>query len=285
MEFILIVGGIITILLSGAGIWSTGNFVYYRYINNPTGLLLTDDRENATGVPFIIMETIARHSKYRDDKRAADKIRDSYIDVKEYRMLLETYNENGQSQTISRAVEQLKNIEKTHIAIAKRYKSTSAYSEDKRIVINDLTCIKARVTTIENELYIDVKTLKRAEAERDKLEQYAMEFQRIHEENVRKCDIIRLYNHRAKPLKELSVALMEIYTNIADKPDMGGAREEIKNQLTDLALEIDKTLEQVPSYDSVKYVENKLKVSRNLLQEIKNSEYVDVLQINKTEEA
>ena len=63
------------------------------------------------------------------------------------------------------------------------------------------------------------------------------------------------------------------------KHGMEEARREVLRQLKELSRVLDKAVDDLPTYDSVSFVNNKLKINKNLLEDLKNTNYEDLLKI------
>lgn len=232
------------------------------------------------GVPHILLATLMRHSNYDSDRDMAQKIINSYEDVHEYRKLLLSYSKSNDVD-YKEELRQLKTLLKEHESIARVYRSTNAYSEDKRKVKFGLNNIQINISKIEKSTGTKLESLMKAQKESLVDTERDIEALNIHNENVRKCDTVRLYNHKAVPLRELSDNLINMLKNMKDKHGMEESRERVLEQLKELSKVIDTSVEALPTYDSISYVENKINTNQKLLEGLKNTSYVDMLQIEK----
>ncbi len=222
-----------------------GSFIRYTY-----------DRytlRNTSNVPTIFISTISKHSNYSSDERVAKSILESYKNVFEYRRELTSHSKSVGNKYVSE-IKILNSLLRRHKTLARKYRATLALPEDKSFVEAKLEEIGEEVSSIENltntntdslrekQKTVTVDTVKNSEASN------------IHRENLRKCDIIRLYNHKAIPLKDLSTSLIDILDNLKGKQGMEDSKQDILNQLKELSIVIDDSLESLPTYDSKSYV-------------------------------
>ena len=260
---------VIVLVFAGIGLLSAGRYVQDEYL-----------LRGISTIPKVLLSTLSKHDRYRDDRQVAQNIIDSYMAVNEYRKLLVSYNQST-SNDYDFAVRDLDKVLRKHKSIARRYRSSHAYSEDKRRVNLKLGNLEDEVTAIENSTSTSLQSLKKIMKENVVDVEKNNEALTIHKENLRKCDIVRLYNHKAIPLRDLSISLMNMLDNLKGKQGMEKSKLEVLEQLRELSRVIDVSVEALPTYDSKAYVENKIKINRNFLQELKNTSYVDILQIEK----
>lgn len=260
---------IILFLFAGIGLLNAVNYLQDEYLLR--GISTT---------PKVLLSTLNKHDRYRDDRQVAQNIIDSYMAINEYRKLLVSYSKST-GNDYDFAVRDLDKVLIKHKSIARRYRSSSAYSEDKSRVNLKLGNLEDEVTAIENSTSTSLQSLKKIMKENVVDAEKNNEALTIHKENLRKCDIVRLYNHKAIPLRDLSISLVDMLDNLKGKQGMEKSKLEVLEQLKELSRVIDVSVEALPTYDSKAYVENKIKINRNLLQELKNTSYVDILQIEK----
>lgn len=228
--------------------------------------------------PRILLQTIEKHGEYRTDRAVAESILNSYMKTKNYLNLLIKLEKQTKVK-IPTATGEVKNILSAYEMTALKYRNTSAYEVDRELARRSISNLESRI----EEIKIDTGTVQLTEKSLLELnkpkESYLDRFLLVHNENLRKCDIIRPHNHKAVPLKDLSKELMKTLENIEGKDGMELAREEIYAQLNQLSEVIDNSLEELPTYDSKKFVSNKLQVSKRIIEEIDNSQYVDVFKV------
>lgn len=258
---------VLLLLLAGVGLLSVGRYVQDAYL-----------LRGSSTIPKVLLSTLSKHDRYREDRKVAQNIIDSYMAVNEYRKLLVSYIQTTGSN-YDFAVRDLDIVLRKHKSIARRYRSSCAYSEDRRRANLRLGNLEDEVRAIENSTSTNLQSLKNIMKEGMVDTERNYEALTIHKENLRKCDIVRLYNHKAIPLRDLSTSLVGMLDNLKGKQGMEKSKIEVLEQLRELSRVIDVSVEALPTYDSKAYVENKIKINRNLLQELKNTNYVDILQI------
>lgn len=259
---------IILALISGYSLYISGRNLWrrYRYKN------LSDS------TPSILISTIQKHSRWSEDKLSAQNILDSYMKVKEYKELLEAFSKKLGIDNRT-YLKKIKHILHHHEIIAYTYYGTTSDSKDRRAVSKGLEDINMQILKIEADTGTSLKSLKTQKKSEIIVAVDNHQSLIVHKENLRKSDIVRLYNHKATPLKDLSISLMEMLDSIGDKQDKETYRLEILQQLKDVSEALDSCIEALPTYDSNSFIDNKLKINRNLLEGLKNTEYVDTLQI------
>lgn len=224
----------------------------------------------------VFDSTILKHSEYSEDLKIARKLKTFYFETLEGKRSLKDFaNSSGldfsiQEQKIDKVLSDI-------VAATKDYRGTLAYEQHQNTARLAMSNAESEVKKILETLDFnipDFNDLKRIQEHYD--ESFA-----IHKNNLRKCDIIRPHNHKAVPLKNVSTNLIDILKTMSTKGDCWSIRHEIRDQLEELSEVIEKTVDELETFDSKSYVENELKVSRNLLIELKNAQYVDVLKIDK----
>lgn len=234
------------------------------------------------GAPKIFYSTIQKHSKYNGDKKIAENLLTTYNELEDYRKLLIAYSAHS-GKDLKYAVKRVSNQLPKLKIIAKEYRSTEAYTEDKELVKARVEQIISEVRDVQDLSSTDTKYLRKALKQGEVSLDSISSFMKIHNENLRKCDIIRPHNHKSTPLKDLSIELITMLKNIEGKSGMESARDEIYQQLTQLSGVIDNCIEDLPTYDSKKFVDNKLKINKKIMEEIENTQYVDVFKVEVKE--
>ena len=251
-----------------------GLYVLYHY------LYVQIKFKDSGNIPKIFLATISKHSSYEKDREVAEEILESYKKVEDFKtLLLSESNVNKRDYNLE--VKQLKGIMGRHKHIAQRYAATNAYEKDRKRVKDSLREIKVEFQKLEESAGVRLIDLYKVRNKVVEQSQTYLDGLTIHKDNINKCNTVRLYNHKAKPLKDLSSSLVEMLENLKALPDREDQRIEIVKQLTELSKVIDITVEALPTYDSKSFVDNKLKVNKRLLEELKNADYVDVLRIEK----
>lgn len=232
-----------------------------------------------TGAPKIFYSTISKHNRYSTDRKVAENILKSYLEIEEYHRLLIAYSEYT-GKDLKSAIRKVGHALPKLKIVAKNYYKTDAYEDDKELARGRVEHIFSEVKSIQKYTNTNSKSLHQALNLKDIGIESRASFMSIHNENLRKCDIIRPYNHKSTPLRDLSMELISTLKNIEGKEGMESARDTIYKQLTQLSTVIDSCIEDLPTFDSKRYVDNKLKINQKLLEEIDNTQYIDVFQIN-----
>lgn len=224
----------------------------------------------------VLESTIKRHSDFPIDLIVAKKIKSSYQDAESVKKSLESLSEKL-GLDFSEQEAAIDEVLASYVVIAEEYRETMAYQADRALVESELGRNKDRITEI-------VGSTGYTEQEFGMLERVKSENEaiyKIHEENLRKCDIIRPHNHKATPLRELSMNLVKVLSNMDASSDSWRLRAEVKRQLEELSEVIDEAIEELETYDSKRFIENELKISKHLMNELRKAQYVDKLSINK----
>lgn len=226
----------------------------------------------------VFESTMDKHSNYSEDFKVARLIRESYFEVEGVRNSLMSVG-GICGLDFSTQIADIDDVLSRYVTTAKEYRETMAYQKDRDLVKYDLLSNRAKVTKI-------IKSTGYSEQEFERFEGMKAENQaiyNIHRENLNKCDIIRPHNHKAVPLRELSTSLVKMLDNIGVNSKSWELRAEVKNQLEELSKVIDEAVEELNTYDSKRYIENELQISKNLMKELRNAQYVDILSINKVD--
>lgn len=246
-------------------------FGIYNLISRIQDRVLLKER---TGTPDIMRATLLTHS-YREDKRVVEDIIDSYHKVEEFYKYLESNNKvdfNTNKKKLGRLM-------KKHISVVRRFRNSHALTKDRNEARSSLGRIEEEFeslkTPIESKLQDEVLKNEVNLREKNKIQSIL----EVHKENLRKCDLIRVYNHKAVPLKELSISLVDMVESLSGREGRESEIMAIGEQMKQLSEVIDSALEQIPTYDSKTFVRNKISINQNLLKELKNANYEDVLNI------
>ena len=227
-----------------------------------------------TGTPDVMRATLLTHS-YREDKRVVEDIIDSYHNVEEFYK----YLESNSKEDFNTNKKKLDRLMKKHISVVRRFRSSHALTKDRGEARSSLGRLEEEFeslkTPIESKLQIEVLKNEVNQREKNKIQSIL----EVHEENLRKCDLIRVYNHKAVPLKELSISLLDMAESLSGRKGRESEIMAIGEQMKQLSEVIDSALEQIPTYDSKTFVKNKISINQNLLKELKNANYEDVLNI------
>lgn len=263
---------IIFSIFAAIGVYTLVRFSYYEI-----------QFKNRTHEPKIFLATIEKHRRFSSDKKVAESILDSYMRVRDYRNLLVSHSKYT-GNDYDKAVKTLESVLHKHKALARKYLKSNAYLEDRQRAKNILLDLGSEVNQVEVSTDTSLSILKKGRDSKNSSTQSYLDSVDIHQENIKKCDTIRLYNHKAKPLKDLSTSLINILENLKNKPNMEKQREEVLNQLIELSKVIDASVEALPTYDSKAYVNNKLEIHRNLLKELDKADYIDLLRIENNKD-
>lgn len=227
-----------------------------------------------TGTPDVMGATLLKHS-YREDKRVVEDIIDSYHNVEEFYKYLES-NSRVDFNTNKNKLGRLMN---KHVSVARRFRNSHALTKDRNEARSSLGRLEEEFeslkTPIESKLQNEVLKNEVNLREKNKIQSIL----ELHKENLRKCDLIRVYNHKAVPLKELSISLVDMVESLSGREGRESEIMAIGEQMKQLSEVVDSALEQIPTYDSKTFVKNKISINQNLLKELKNTNYEDVLNI------
>lgn len=254
-------------LFGSFGVFCTLRIIYYE-------LMFRKDPYS----PTVFLAVERKHNDYRSDRELTESLKNDYLDTKEYLDLLSFYGEY--TGTNYKAAEDiLKKVLKKYKAVARNFLNSQGYSKDSNIVKDRMQELKKevlRIQAITNTSPNHLKSLAKETVSNSYENTEALE---VHKENLSKCDKVRPYNHKAKPLRELSISLIGVLNELNGKHGMEEARREVLRQLKELSRVLDKAVDDLPTYDSVSFVNNKLKINKNLLEDLKNTNYEDLLKI------
>lgn len=227
-----------------------------------------------TGTPDIMRATLLTHS-YRGDKLVVEDIIHSYHKVEEFYK----YLESSSKVDFNTNKKKLDRLMKKHISVVRRFRNSSALTKDRDEARSNLGRLEEEFqslkTPIESKLQVEVLKNQSSEKEKNRIQSIL----EVHKENLRKCDLIRVYNHKAVPLKELSISMVGMIENLSVREGTESEIEAIGEQIKELSEVVDRALEQIPTYDSKTFVRNKICINQNLLKELENANYEDVLNI------
>ena len=227
-----------------------------------------------TGTPDVMRAALLTHS-YRGDKEVVEDIIDSYHKVGEFYKYLES-NSRVDFNTNKK---KLGRLMKKHISVARGFRNSHALTKDRDEARSSLGRLEEEFESLKNpiESKLQNEVLKNEVNLREKNKiQSILE---VHKENLRKCDLIRVYNHKAVPLRELSISLVDMVESLSGREGRESEIMAIGEQMKQLSEVIDSALEQIPTYDSKTFVRNKISINQNLLKELKNTNYEDILNI------
>ena len=240
-------------------------------------LLRIHDRvilKERTGTPDVMRAALLTYF-YRGDKQVVEDIIDSYHKVEEFYKYLES-NSKVDFNTNKKKLDRLM---KKHISVVRRFRNSHALSKDRDEARGSLGRLEEEFeslkTPIESKLQIEDLKNEVNQREKNKIQSIS----EVHNENLRKCDLIRAYNHKAVPLRELSISLVDMVESLSGRKGRESEIMAIGEQMKQLSEVIESALEQIPTYDSKTFVKNKISINQNLLKELKNANYEDVLNI------
>lgn len=254
-------------LFSFFGIFCTLRIIYYE-------LMFRKDPSS----PTVFLAVERKHNDYHTDRQLTKSLKNDYLDTKEYLELLTFYGEYT-GTNYKMAENSLKKVLKKYKAVARNFLNSQGYSKDSNIVKERMQELKKevlRIQTITNTSPNHLKSLAKETVSNSYDNTEALE---VHRDILSKCDKVRPYNHKAKPLRELSNSLIGVLNELNGKHGMEEARREVLRQLKELSRVLDKAVDDLPTYDSVSFVNNKLKINKNLLEDLKNTNYEDLLKI------
>lgn len=254
---------VLTLIFAAFGIYNLISRIHDRVI-----------LKERTGTPDIMRATLLKHS-YREDRRVVEDIIDSYHKVEEFYK----YLESSSKEDFNTNKKKLDRLRRKHIAVVRRFRNSHALTKDRNEARSSLGRLEEEFeslkTPIESKLQIEVLKNKAEQREKNKIQSIL----EVHEENLRKCDLIRAYNHKAVPLRELSISLVDMVESLSGMKGRESEIMAIGEQMKQLSEVVDSALEQIPTYDSKTFVRNKISINQNLLKELKNANYEDVLNI------
>ena len=254
---------VLTLIFAAFGIYNLISRIHDRVI-----------LKERTGTPDVMRATLLTHS-YREDKRVVEDIIDSYHKVEEFYKYLES-NSRADFNTNKK---KLGRLMKKHISVVRRFRNSHALTKDRDEARSSLGRLEEEFeflkTPIKSRLQNEVLKNEVNQREKNRIQSIL----EVHKENLRKCDLIRVYNHKAVPLKELSISLVDMVESLSGREGRESEIMAIGEQMKQLSEVIDSALEQIPTYDSKTFVRNKISINQNLLKELKNTNYEDVLNI------
>lgn len=228
--------------------------------------------------PTIFLAVEEKHSYYYCDRELTKSLKNDYLDTKDYLDLLSFYGEYT-GTNYKTAEDSLKKVLKKYKAVARNFLKSRGYSKDSNTVRERMQRLKKEVLRIQAFTNISLNHLKSLAKEFDTVSYDNTKALEVHRDILSKCDKVRPYNHKAKPLRELSNSLIGVLNELNGKQGMEEARKEVLRQLKEISRVLDKAVDDLPTYDSVSFVNKKLKINKNLLEDLKNTNYEDLLKI------